>query len=304
MSKYKLPNGLIIDVDDETGSAVVSGGGGRTVATGSRITPEGITGAAPTGNEPANAIPRPSGQSKNQTDEELRIDSGLAVPSGRTVPGVDSGSQPLSELRPTPETDTPLEREDPIGDTIIGGSLAKPVGAVAGKVIGKATGAAGAAATKLLKPSVEGAAQGAVYSGVPTLIHTGNPVAALKAAGAGAVTGGILGHVAHSGAARALREHSAEATKAAEALESSGAPSPPAPAVPSGPPAYPFPPAISPVDVHLAKLAGPAGEAGAAALKAVVLRPSRETLQAAVAAGIPPAVAVQVARLGAAKVAP
>ena len=53
------------------------------------------------------------------------------------------------------------------------------------------------------------------------------------------------------------------------------------------------------VDQHLASLAGPSGPAGVAALKAVALSPTRETLQAAVRAGITPQVALQVARLGA-----
>lgn len=57
--------------------------------------------------------------------------------------------------------------------------------------------------------------------------------------------------------------------------------------------------APSVVDQHLAKLAAGAGPGAVAALKAVVLNPTRATLQAAVAAGIKPQVALQVARIGA-----
>lgn len=53
------------------------------------------------------------------------------------------------------------------------------------------------------------------------------------------------------------------------------------------------------IDTHLAKLAGNSGPAGVAALKAVALSPSRQTLQAAIQAGVAPQVALQVARLGA-----
>lgn len=57
--------------------------------------------------------------------------------------------------------------------------------------------------------------------------------------------------------------------------------------------------AIAPrVEKHLANLAGNTGPAGVAALKAVVLRPTRETLQEAIRVGIPAQVALQVARLG------
>lgn len=55
---------------------------------------------------------------------------------------------------------------------------------------------------------------------------------------------------------------------------------------------------IPAVDRHLARLAGNTGLAGVAALKAVVLRPTRETLQEAIRVGIPAQVALQVARLG------
>ncbi len=53
------------------------------------------------------------------------------------------------------------------------------------------------------------------------------------------------------------------------------------------------------VDRHLATLAGDAGPGAVAALKAVALNPTRATLQAAVAAGVKPQVALQVARIGA-----
>jgi hypothetical protein len=288
LSKYRLPNGLILNLDDETGATTVVGGGGRTVAPGARVTDDGILGKAPTGDEPR-AVSRSSSQEKNQTDDELGISSPLQVPQGRTAPAVDSGSQPLAALRPTPD-EPGLVKEDPIGDTLIGGAAAKPVGALVGKAVGAVTSKVAPVVGRIIQPSLRGAAEGAAVAGVPTLLHTGDPLAALKAAGEGAVTGGVLGHAAHSMSGivgKALREkaamateEAAHATAAAEAAEASH-------------------PAMSPtVQEHLTTLAGSAGPEGVAALKAVALSPTLATLHAAVKAGVPAYIALQVAKLG------
>ena len=56
LSKYKLPNGLILSLDDETGEITVVGGGGRTVAAGTRVGDNGLLGAAPDGERAARSV--------------------------------------------------------------------------------------------------------------------------------------------------------------------------------------------------------------------------------------------------------
>lgn len=235
MSKYQLPNGLQLVVDNETGDVTPVAGTGnqgpaaRAVAAG--------RGAAPL--------------SDSASDEDLGIASPLAVPKGRTLPSATGGgAQPLSELRPPPEQG--LTHEDPIGDVIVGDALAAPVGAAVSGV-GRAVGAAVkpfAKAAGTVVPAVRAVTKEALESPAAMLEAVKHPLA----------------HVA----SKAL-ELSHPVTRAAQLT----------------------------IDEHLAKLAGETGEAGAAALKAIALRPSRETLAAAVRIGIAPRIALQVARLGA-----
>ena len=178
MSKYRLPNGLILNLDDETGETTVVSGGGRTVAPGARVTDTGILGKPPTGDEPR-AVSRPSSQEKDQTDDELGIASPLARPTGRVFRGVtgDTNPAPLAtDVSAPPEA--PLVKEDPIGNAIVGAGALK----------------AGAAAARAIPGVVGAAAEGATAAGVPVLAETGDPKQAARAALAG-VGVGTAAHV-------------------------------------------------------------------------------------------------------------
>lgn len=275
-----------------------------------------LLGKAPTGNEPATALPRPSGQEKNQTDDELGID-----------PGIAPSAEYLRVHDPMHAPDAPLIHEDPVGDVLVGNAMAKPVGVAfdalanpVGEAIGGAASKVGSGAAKVaravgtvIKPSAKHAVVGAAEGAATSALHGGNPV---RGAVGGAVAGGLLGKTVHGKLGKILKKLSDE--DLGEAVTEAATPETPEtpgtveePAAPAAPaptpeavaarvqPAPIAPPIPSKVDMHLTTLAGPAGPAGVAALKAVALKPSGETLRAAVAAGIPPAVALQVAKLGA-----
>lgn len=291
MSKYRLPNGLILNLDDETGETTVIGGGGRTVAPGARVTDTGILGKAPTEAQRPSAL---SGPGATDPDEPA---PSLQVPQGRTLPAVGHGAQPVSELQP-PQEEPGLVKEDPIGDTLIGGAAAKPVGAIVGKAVGAVTSKVAPVVARVIQPSLRGAAEGAAVSGVPTLLRTGSPLEAGKAALEGAAVGGVLGHAAHSVGGivgKALREKAAAATSEAEALTAA------AEAHEAGLPPVAqqreFNTSTPTMEQHLTTLAGSAGPAGVAALKEVALKPSLESLHAAVKAGVPSYIALQVAKM-------
>jgi hypothetical protein len=222
--------------------------------------------------------------------------------------GVDATTNPLpqaSAISAPPQPDfgadaTPLVKEDPIGDAVVGSALAGPIGDVAGTVAGKMVGKAAPIVRRIVQPSLKGAAEGAAISGIPTLVRTGSPYEAGKAALEGAAVGGVLGHAAHSVGGivgKALREKAANATEeAAAATEAAHAAEVGAPV--GGVSDQPHPALTPTVEQHLTTLAGSAGPAGVEALKAVALRPSLDTLHAAVKAGVPSYIALQVARLG------
>lgn len=178
MSKYKLPNGLIVELNDQTGEITVVGGGGRTVANGTRLTEGGDLLAAPAGTGPQNTPAELTHGPKDLTDEEAGISPNpLATPQGRTLPSFHHGSQPLSELQPPPEAS--LGHEDPLGTAIVtaaGAAPARALGTAAGKILPE------------LAPAVEGAAVGAPAAFVDRV----DPADAARGAAAGAGLGTVV----------------------------------------------------------------------------------------------------------------
>lgn len=187
MSKYKLPNGLIVELNDDTGETTVVGGGGRSLVPGSRLTPAGdLLGPAGPARPVVRAseLPAPAGRgAAGEVDPDENVS--LQVPQGRTAPSFSGGSQPLSELQPPPEGEAPLVREDP-----------------AGAVIGAVSGAgAGGAAARGIGGALGAAARGATAIGLPTALGTESATEGALA-GAGGAVGGLAGRAVPAVAGR------------------------------------------------------------------------------------------------------
>lgn len=167
MSKYRLPNGLVVNLDDTTGETTVVGGGGRTIAPGARISPGGdISGRAATGSE-RSTFARMSAQMKDQDDQSLGIEA--PADYGKDVLGRQR-TQPVAIGRGA----DPME-VDPIAQGVVGGVVGAGAGAIAASAVP-------ALAAPIVGGAVNGATQTAVQGGSPGDIAAG--------AAGGAVFGG------------------------------------------------------------------------------------------------------------------
>lgn len=302
MSKYKLPNGLIVELNDETGETTVVGGGGRTIANGARLTPGGdLQGPA----------------ARPEQNVTAALGPGSVAPETDAAPVTSPVPKPYVSLDKPRPGDEPLE-QDPIAQGIVGAAMTEPLAAAAGPIaaaVGRGARARIAARlpTQLTEGAVTPAAKaviaardtiGKIAENDPDLakVLSGGASAAEKKA---AVTQRLadLSHVdAHTEALESIKDLLDEKIEA-KAAERGGrvvraAKAALHPAETASHVAESVGTAIpNAIDQKLALLAGDAGPQGVTALKGIVSSPGLPSVAAAVRAGIKPQVALQVAKM-------
>jgi len=304
LSKYRLPNGLEVELNDQTGETTVLGGGGRTIAPGARLTPGGdMLGAAP----------------KPEQNVSASLGPGSSAPETEAPPVTQLVPKPVVSLdKPRPGNE-PLEH-DPIAQAIVSTALTEPLAAVAGPVAAAlGRGARARVAARLPTQLTEGAVTPAAKSVIAAretignIAHADPELAKVLSGGASAAEKKAavvqrladLSHVdAHAEALESIKDlldeqieekaaqRGGKLVKAVKAIAHPGDTAVKVAehigtAVPNA------------IDQKLALLAGESGPRGVAALKGIVASPTLQSVAEAVRAGIKPQVALQVAKTAA-----
>ena len=304
MSKYRLPNGLEVELNDETGETTVLGGGGRTIIPGSRITTAGDTlGPA----------------AKPEQNVTATLGPGSVAPETESQPVTQPVPKPYVSLDKSRPGNEPLEH-DPIAQGIVGTALTEPLAAAA-PVVAAALGRGARAriAARLPMQLAEGATTPAAKSVIAAretigqIAHADPELAKVLSGGASAAEKKAavvsrladLSHVdAHTEALESIKDLLDEQIEA-KAAERGGRLVKAVKAV-----AHPGDTAVkvaehvgtavpNAIDQKLALLAGESGPRGVAALKGIVTSPGLQSVAEAVRAGIKPQVALQVAKMAA-----